>query len=702
MSIDWLLALAACACVSSCSCSASDVLPDRRDGDPQAERLQREGIELVDARELDQAGARLEAAYRSHVRLEEHAAAAIDACWLMRRYVLESDYRAALRWGDLAHTQAVASGEDEPLGKVLLGLVGVFQSIDDSAASGELLASAERYVPADDLADQARLRYYRGLDRRASGRLAEAEQLQEEALELARAADDQRRIQIVSINLADLALAGHRLDDAERHLDVAMKAWQTRGVPPSPGILVNRAALERARGHLSQAMAALDQAAEGAPPDTLWAVDRDRGITAEMAGRPDEAERRYREAIELIDELRARSAPTAGIANFFVKRWTPFEHLFALQVARGDAPGAFATLARAQGRMFLDELVRTATPVTGTRVSDTIGRMDLIVQLVPVLAVSPLADAGNEDYVLGALRDRHVLTYFVGAGRLRALAIENGEPRITSVDVEVGELERMESELRAHPDDDWAAAELGAALLPADALPAQPGRVHIVPTGVLVKVPFAALKVAGERVLDHYDVAYAPSVASLAVSRPARADGGERSAVLADRRLGLRADDRELRAVIDATGAVAYLDAEATTAALRRAARAPVLHVISHSGVNSRGGFLALEDDQEVTAADIVSWGLRPGLVVLFTCASAGTTSTEMWGSLAAAFLAGGSEHVVATLTGVRDDDASAFAVTFYRNGGAVDPVAGLARAQREMARTRPVSEWSPYIVAGP
>jgi CHAT domain-containing protein len=86
---------------------------------------------------------------------------------------------------------------------------------------------------------------------------------------------------------------------------------------------------------------------------------------------------------------------------------------------------------------------------------------------------------------------------------------------------------------------------------------------------------------------------------------------------------------------------------------------------------------------------------------VLLTCASAGTTRTEMWGSLAAAFLAAGSEHVVATLTGVPNDQASAFAVVFYRNGGAIDPVAGLSRAQREMARTRPVAEWSPFIVAG-
>jgi CHAT domain-containing protein len=250
--------------------------------------------------------------------------------------------------------------------------------------------------------------------------------------------------------------------------------------------------------------------------------------------------------------------------------------------------------------------------------------------------------------------------------------------------------------------------------------------------GPLLRVPFAALLADGARVLDRFDVAYAPSVTGLAAlastpgdpaalastpgdptatapsAPPAAAAATAPSAppaaapaiVLADARRDLRHAAEEMRMVVDHTGARPRSGSEATRAALRDAAGAALLHVAGHSSVGSAGGYLMLADG-EVTAADIIAWRVRPRIVVLPTCASAATVRREMWGSLAAAFLAAGTRDVVATLFSVEDALALEFARSFYQHGGATDPVAATARAQRELAARHPVSSWSAFVVAG-
>ena len=169
--------------------------------------------------------------------------------------------------------------------------------------------------------------------------------------------------------------------------------------------------------------------------------------------------------------------------------------------------------------------------------------------------------------------------------------------------------------------------------------------------------------------------------------------------VVADTRSDLKHAAIESRFVVQHTGATPRLGVNATVSALWAAADRPPLHVIAHSGVGMRGGYSALAYGQ-VTAADILAWRVGPRLVVLPTCASAATIRTEMWGSLAAAFLAAGSQHVVATLTSVQDRVAADFTRQFYRANGLRDPVGGVTRALREMSRRYPVADWSPFVVA--
>ncbi|HYU14557.1 MAG TPA: CHAT domain-containing protein, partial [Candidatus Acidoferrum sp.] len=454
------------------------------------------------------------------------------------------------------------------------------------------------------------------------------------------------------------------------------------------------------------ARAALAEAARGASPDAAWPIARHRGIIAESEGSLDEAEGWYREAVTIIERMRASSAPNEVRAPFFEKRWEPFELLFELQLERGNARDAFATFAQAHGRMFLDTFAvsladaRSASP---DPVQGAIHRVDVLEQMIPLLARSRLGGRPSPESILAALRDRHVqhlLAYFAGAGRMRLLSVMGGEPRITSVDIELERLDRLIDDFRARPDDGAAAAALGAALLPPDALPATPGRLHVVPTGPLMRVAFAALEVGGERLVERHEIAYLPSVTGLAAMADERGESAGPGVVIADSRSDLRSAARELDAVVARTGATPRTGAEATPEAFRAAATAPLLHVISHSGLDRRGGYLLL-GDRKVTAAEILDWRIRPHLAVLPTCASAATVRSEMWDSLAAAFLAAGSAHVVATLASVEDQVAADFTLLFYLHGGLRDPVGATARAQREMARTHRVAAWSAFVAAG-
>jgi CHAT domain-containing protein len=205
--------------------------------------------------------------------------------------------------------------------------------------------------------------------------------------------------------------------------------------------------------------------------------------------------------------------------------------------------------------------------------------------------------------------------------------------------------------------------------------------------------------IAGERLLDRFEIAYAPSVTGLAAMTDERSDGGP-GFVLADTRRDLRHAAAELADVVEQTGAVQRVGGEATRAALRTAAGGALLHVIAHSGLGPKGGYLVLADG-EVSAADIVEWRIGPRLVVLPTCASAATIGKEMWGSLAAAFLAAGSRHVVGTVASVEDHIGAEFSRLFYRAGGLRDPVGAVTRAQREMARNHKVGIWSAFVIAG-
>jgi CHAT domain-containing protein len=280
------------------------------------------------------------------------------------------------------------------------------------------------------------------------------------------------------------------------------------------------------------------------------------------------------------------------------------------------------------------------------------------------------------------------------------VVIDHGTVRIASVNIAIAELEKLVDDFLARPDDPAAAAALGEALLPPDALASAPARLHVIPDGALGRVPFAALVVGGARLVTRHEIAFAPSATGLAGLAAAAATPGTAAVVLSDARNNLRHARGDTASIVAATHATPRIGREATIAALRAAGDASLLHIAGHSGLDAEGGYLVLADGQ-VAAAAILEWRIRPRLVVLPTCASAASTSRDMWGSLAVGFLAAGSRDVVATLFSVEDRTAAEFTALFYRHGGARDPIAATAATQRELASHQPAAAWSAFVVVG-
>ncbi len=658
----------------------------------------------MDADRTEEARAPLTEALARHLAIEDHAAVSKGAALLSRVHQKANEFPDALRLAEMARAEAVLSGDGQTMTTALIALGDTLERVGDHPLAFEVYTEAMRYVQQSDKKNRAWLAINSSLALMDLERSRDAHEKLEEGRDLAREAAEHRMVVSACMNLATIALTEDRLEDAARHLRCAHAAQRLRDPRRvSPGAMINECVLARRRGDLAAATAALDRIQGPFSEDTRWAIEYERGLIAEASGAFQLAEFRFAEAVDIIEELRSNFAPEDAKAPFLEARWDPYESQFALRLRRGDAHRAFATLAQAQGRMFLDalavSLAETAS-AQSSRIDGAIDRITRLKQAMPVLADSGIGPTRTPEKTLADVRGRHILAYFQAGGHLHLLTVVDGEPRVTGVVVDLDRLDRLIDDFRARPEDPTVAEELGRALLPPESLPAPPARIHIVPVGKLLRVSFAALRVSGERLLDGYEIVYAPSVTGLAAMATARDSTVGSGLVVADTRSNLDHATLESGLVVEQTGATRRVGRNATRFALRSAASLPLLHVISHSGLGVRGGYLVLADGQ-VTAADILEWRVSPRLVVLPTCASAVTVRGEMWDSLAAAFLAAGSRHVVATVASVEDQVAADFTRHFYGKNGLRDPVGGVTRALRDMAKRYPVADWSAFVVAG-
>jgi CHAT domain-containing protein len=400
--------------------------------------------------------------------------------------------------------------------------------------------------------------------------------------------------------------------------------------------------------------------------------------------------------VATVEQIRA--AQTLGELRPWVlaTRREPFELLFTTY-ARSEPPrveDAIVVFDQWQGRTLLDKMAQPS-PEPSPALSSTAARVQSLGRWLPVVSKAPLM-AYDGRAVLTTLRRVDLVALAVADGHVWRLTALHGQYALKDLGT-FADLRELLARFVSAPTNAALADELGARLLPDEVMRKTTDSLYVVLDAPFAALPFVALRRNGQPVIAVRPVLRTPR---LPVASGCAVASDRRSAVvLADAVGDLPDARRESSKVASLFGATPLVGAQATSTALFAAKSDPLLHIAVHAEVDAGGGVLKLHD-RAVSAAEISANRLGPNLVVLAACSTARSGDPELVGSLSTAFLAGGSEHVVATLRSVSDDGALELTSRFYEARGNTDPVGVLARIQAGLATTDN-KEWPNFAVFG-
>lgn len=617
----------------------------------------------------------------------------------------DTEPRRALQFAVAAFEAAETTGDDALRFRAALALHSAFSGLGDVAGAGRALERAIDLRAGQGDSTAAYLFLNLGDLRLEQGRMALSRQASQRALELAGEGTGPRFLRSARLNLVEASLAVGDLAAAEEHL-AAARASAEGGIKDVP-LLYCTSRFEHARGREESALeAAATALALGPSSEWRWRLLLHRGAVEEAQGRGNDAEQSYRKAAEIVEATRDELGFEEFKTTLLDARRRPFEALFRLQAQTGRLREALETVERATARSFLDALIRDTSTRSKDRTEDrsalaAADRAEALKSLLPVLSESPTAALQPVRSILEALGGRHALVFFEAEGRFWRLVAERSRLALDPLAAPAAEVDDLVEAYLEAPDARYVAESLGGLLLSPGSLPVPGQSIYVVPDGVLGRIPVAALRPGGRYVVEDHPVVYLPSLSALAATAgPGGAAAGP-PVVLGDPRGDLEAASLEAREVAALLHTAPRTGSAASKAALEEAARATVLHLASHTGIGPRGPWLVMADG-EVDVAFLLDRRIRPRLAVLATCASAARRGREMWGSLAAGFLAAGSPAVLASLHSVEDETARRMVLRFYAEEPLRDPALALARAQRAaIAAGEPPSSWAWFVLLG-
>jgi class 3 adenylate cyclase/tetratricopeptide (TPR) repeat protein len=237
---------------------------------------------------------------------------------LQRRFLAA---RAASQLGDLPVVrdemsviaeEAAAAGARDLQSRALTALSETVASLDgELGRAAELADEALAVVEPDDHEGR-----FRALDRRARiarwlGRLAEAEEFEQQALEAAQAAGRKDLEARAALQLAGIHIGRMEEDKAEPLIDRALELAEHSGnIVARAGAAQSKGTLLRVRGDYEQAEGwltkALDLYREAASVSEIAWTSRQLGIVAWETGNSAKAEKLLRESIRLLAPMRER------------------------------------------------------------------------------------------------------------------------------------------------------------------------------------------------------------------------------------------------------------------------------------------------------------------------------------------------------------------------------------------------------------
>jgi hypothetical protein len=436
-----------------------------------------------------------------------------------------------------------------------------------------------------------------------------------------------------------------------------------------------------------------------APDDSF---DRDDRIDVAVLGAKIELERHdlerarrwAQQGVDQAELVRGAQSVLELRPWVLAKRRAPYELLFVALARLDQVEAATMVFDQWQGRTVQDALVRSQPPAS----LDFRGMADHITKLgewLRVASQAPVAGSPDPNTVLRVIRDIDLAAVIVADEDVWRLTTSHGPIRLVRLG-SFDEIRELVNQFLGHPTDVQAASALAARLLPDDAFRATREALHVIVDGRLPALPVAALRRGGIPL-----VAMRPIVRVLRLpeTRCVHVARSGQATVLATLDGKLTHTQKEAEQVAAMLHTTAEIGAAATKSALLSAAHDAVLHVATHGKIGIDGAALELADG-EVSALEISARRIAPSLAVLSACDAAVSDDPELAGSLVAGFLGAGSQHVVATLSGISDAGAPEITTRFYPAGGLADPLRALAAVQSELAKTENV-DWPRFVVFG-
>lgn len=429
---------------------------------------------------------------------------------------------------------------------------------------------------------------------------------------------------------------------------------------------------------------------------------------ADMAlksGALEEAIRWASRGVEIADPIRKAGDAVELRAWILSARREPYEQLFVAYVKSKRFDDAIVAFDHWQARTLLDELARgTATP------PPTLGSAALVAEglnkYLPTLSQAPVVQLANRDALLPGVDNVDLIALTVADDTLWRITSYHGQRNI----VEVGSLHALTEELdkfRSNATSTELGDALGEKLLGSEPFRKTDEPLYIVldsgtpaaaaeVLGAVSGLPVVALRSHGKPLIAFRPIIHPVRLSELRCITPIQP---ARTHVIADSTGNLSGARREAETLAASTHGVLSLERAATRAAVFEAGPGDHLHIAVHGEVGDSGGELKLSDGT-LSALEISGRHNSPASVFLDACDSAAATDRELAGSVAAAFLASGSQQVVATLRSVDDEAAAELAGLFYAGNGIADPAIALAHAQAALSETNN-PDWPYFVLYG-
>ncbi len=427
-------------------------------------------------------------------------------------------------------------------------------------------------------------------------------------------------------------------------------------------------------------------------------------------------------AADLIEQMRRRLVPLDFMKQGFTNQFLDlYSVMIGIYQRQGQAGRAIEVAESARARAFLDLLATRA--------------------ILPPEAAKP-SDIGQLAATAARTRST-ILTYWTTAdGVFIGVVRAAGAPQMARVPLSLKRLTALVASVTPplssapSPPAPASAAAAWKALYRSliepvrQWLPAPGSQLTIIPSGPLMRLPFAALTAAsGRYLIEEYAIGYVPAGAFLdaGAARPATPPADSRFLFVADPRLpspgkgeralpplpGARDEVRAIARLVPAAMTTVLSGEQANEAAITRLMpNASVLHFATHGVVNDRApldSYLALgQSNQEasngrLTAQELYGLHLSAGLVVLSSCRSAGgLVAGEGISALARAFLSAGVPSVVASVWDVPDQPANRLFPVLYSSWlRHQSPAQALRTAQLRLISDLRAGRVSVHTVAG-